>query len=512
MNLGQSQLYACLGRRDRDRLISRSGCARAAHASGSGTNPRKARLRPSNYSILALGVLPFAMGLLACQKTATQPEAAKIEILSGGGQVGAEASALPQPVVVRVLDANGKPLRGAATQWRVVAGGGSIGEADEQTNADGQAAAEWILGVDVENRLYVAAAGASVLITARSEVRLASVAAGREHTCGLSTTGETYCWGNNTGGQLGDGTTISRDAPARVLTAVRFVQLAAGNAFTCGIGANGSAYCWGDDSDGQLGVGGTFMQLRPALVGGSLTFVSLTGGFVHSCGVTIDGEAYCWGSNARRQLGTTSVEKTNLPVRVGSSQKFRQISAGEFHTCAVSTDDRVYCWGWNSTGELGTGAPFGVIVATPTRVAGDLTFTAVSAGIRHTCGISKPDGTVHCWGRNGRGEIGKPPFQHSATPVLVPMSGPFTQLSAKGDTHSCGISAAGVLCWGSDGISDWSQPAVVLPGAAQGLDIGFNHACAVQNGEVLCWGSNNRGQLGVSNMASTGTPVKARKP
>src|SRR5256884_1268368 len=85
----------------------------------------------------------------------------------------------------------------------------------------------------------------------------ASVSAGFEHTCGLTTAGVAYCWGQGYAGKLGDGTTSDRSSPVLVAGGVRFVSLSAGGHHTCAVTAAGAAYCWGYNVYGQLGVGTT---------------------------------------------------------------------------------------------------------------------------------------------------------------------------------------------------------------------------------------------------------------
>ena len=81
------------------------------------------------------------------------------------------------------------------------------------------------------------------------------LAAGGQHACGWTATGQGYCWGANVSGQLGNGSTDAAETPTRVSGTVHFTQLVAGAAFTCGLGHTGEAHCWGDNQVGQLGNG-----------------------------------------------------------------------------------------------------------------------------------------------------------------------------------------------------------------------------------------------------------------
>lgn len=83
----------------------------------------------------------------------------------------------------------------------------------------------------------------------------ASLTAGEEHTCGLTSSGAAYCWGFNVYGQLGRGDTLSASVPVLVAGGLTFISLTAGGGHTCGLESSGAAYCWGDNYSGQLGIG-----------------------------------------------------------------------------------------------------------------------------------------------------------------------------------------------------------------------------------------------------------------
>jgi len=164
-----------------------------------------------------------------------------------------------------------------------------------------------------------------------------TVAAGWYHTCALTAAGDTYCWGDNSSGELGD-TVIGSgcwfrqlhtdslypcsEKPIPVRTTLHFTALTLGVDFTCGLIANGAAYCWGDNSLGQFGDGTTTSSPVPVPAAGGLHFQSLAAGHEWTCGVGQDGIAYCWGSNGFTNLllngqagGTTITTPTRIPYQ-----------------------------------------------------------------------------------------------------------------------------------------------------------------------------------------------------
>jgi alpha-tubulin suppressor-like RCC1 family protein len=141
------------------------------------------------------------------------------------------------------------------------------------------------------------------------------LAGGYQHTCAIATNGNTYCWGLNQDGQLGDGTRITRGIPAPV-NGPPLVTITAGQRHTCGLTSAGLAYCWGDNSLGQLGDGTTTSQTAPTAVVGGLSFAYINAGDLSTCGITSTGVAYCWGDNEFNQLGDGTTLGSAAPVKV----------------------------------------------------------------------------------------------------------------------------------------------------------------------------------------------------
>ena len=252
-----------------------------------------------------------------------------------------------------------------------------------------------------------------------------AVSAGVYHSCGLATGGAIYCWGNNIAGELGNGAPISyvNSSPVLVSGESSFVAIAAGYQYSCGLTTSGAAYCWGDNVSGELGNGNLTSSGVPVPVAGGLNFVALSAGDSHACGLTRDGAAYCWGSNGSGELGNGTTQKSTSPVAVSGALTFAAISAGQGATCGVTTGGAAYCWGYNGYGQLGnaatplTNAPN----PTPLLVSGGLTFATVSTGYLHTCGVT-PQGAAYCWGDNSEGELGD--GSTAIHPTSVPVFGP----------------------------------------------------------------------------------------
>jgi hypothetical protein len=145
----------------------------------------------------------------------------------------------------------------------------------------------------------------------------ADIATADTHACGVTTGGAAYCWGDDSFGEGGDGTKrLYFTVPTPVAGGLHFTQLALGTNHTCGITTAGAAYCWGDNSFGQLGDGTTTARLTPTAVTGGLAFTKLVAGHVHTCGLVASGAAYCWGDNVFGELGDGTGNNRPVPTAV----------------------------------------------------------------------------------------------------------------------------------------------------------------------------------------------------
>ena len=247
-------------------------------------------------------------------------------------------------------------------------------------------------------------ASSDVPVPVAGGLTFASISVENTHTCGVTTSGAAYCWGNGFYGNLGNGSTADSDVPVPVAGGLTFASVDAGGFHTCGLTPSGAAYCWGDGFDGALGNGSTTDSDVPVAVAGGLTFASVDAGLRYACGITTAGVAYCWGTNDRGQVGDGSKVERHAPVLVQGSISFASISAGDEHTCGVVTSGPTYCWGSNNDGKLGIALPGGSFNV-PTSVFGELEFVSVTAWLFHTCGVTV-DNVAYCWGRNSFGQLG----------------------------------------------------------------------------------------------------------
>jgi alpha-tubulin suppressor-like RCC1 family protein len=149
---------------------------------------------------------------------------------------------------------------------------------------------------------------------------VAAIAVGQSHSCLLTNDGGVYCTGSNTYGQLGDGTTTDRSTPVVVGSlSTAASAIAAGAWHTCALSTAGAVYCWGNNSNGRLGDGTTTTRLSPVLVDGLTSgVVAIAVGSSHSCALKTDGSVWCWGQNSTGALGDGTTTGRPSPVAVAS--------------------------------------------------------------------------------------------------------------------------------------------------------------------------------------------------
>lgn len=183
------------------------------------------------------------------------------------------------------------------------------------------------------------------------------ISAGEGHTCGIRGSGTLWCWGRNTDGQLGLGTTtpIQTRTPAQVNPALDWISVKAGSFITCALHSTGSGSCWGSNPAGAAIPGQADPQLSPDVtLAGPAAFAALDTFIFHSCGLDLNGQAWCWGRNQEGQLGSGTYSLSEPETLLGS-QRWKSLAVGRFYTCLLASDNSVWCTGANDTGTLGLG-------------------------------------------------------------------------------------------------------------------------------------------------------------
>lgn len=432
-------------------------------------------------------------------------------------------------IEARLADASDQPVQGRQVSFEVEDFvGRSVGTVEPptpSTNANGIASAEWTLGDWLGQRHAPVTASFEGIVaegqftaTTRADATAVSVG-GLLFPLGCVTTdaGASHCWSL---GARGNDSPFFDDGPgAPVETGETFTSLTAGGAHACALTASGTAWCWGDGSRGQLGYGSVLDRETPVRVQGNLTFKQIAIGGESTCALEVSGAAWCWGDATGGKLGDGT--QVNIfeasPVPVVGSHSFTALSVGDQHACGLDVAGAAWCWGGGAypfllgTGEEGTSS-------TPVKVTGGHVFKEISAGWIHTCALTV-EGEVFCWGLGGSGQFGKGEEEELETlsPVKA-QGGPYTSVTV-GQGFTCMLNDGGeTLCTGTGRFGrlgngddlNRSTPTRVLGGHQFSQVVSAAHfACGLTvEGEVYCWGRNNLGQLGDGTTVDRFEPVQ----
>ena len=467
-------------------------------------------------------------------RAAATPAPSFMQVISGDGQyqTGSSGAAwngagqFAGPVRVEVYDSSERPLPNVSVTFNIGTGGGSFrGQASVTvpTDSNGIASAFWsaAIPIGVQTATASVAGLAPVTITGTSTTGVASLS-----RCSLSTRGSAYCWGDNTHGQVGDGTVVRRTTPTPVSGGITFTQLAEGAAdHACGLDGSGQMYCWGANNFGQIGDGSRVDATTPVRAAGSETFIDVAVSAYNTCGIRSDQSLMCWGWTGYDLFNDGQLGIIRPPTVLGYYEvPPKKIALGPNNACLLDFVGKVHCWGVGTSGQLGDGTFVSRSAPTYSGISGS--YSSVTVGSTQVCALAT-SGTAYCW---GAGALGNGSTGRTATPTAVAGAMSFTSLSASSSGFTCGTASDGVsYCWGTtSGATDnrfWGQlgdgtttarslPTPVLTGAQfTRVSAHYGTACGfVTSGQPYCWGSNYLGQVGDGTTTARTAPVSAKWP
>ena len=302
--------------------------------------------------------------------------------------------------------------------------------------------------------MVILLAGLGVMLChAAAMAAIPQIAAGNGHTVALKEDGTVWAWGDNSDGQLGDGTGQSRYVPMQVAGLTNVIAVAAGGWHTVALKADGTVWTWGSNRWGQLGDGGAVdTRYVPEQIAGLTNVMAVAAGGDHTVALKADGTVWAWGSNGWGQMGNGSVGDKHLPMQITGLANIAAVAAGSGHTVVLKEDGTVWACGNNDWGQLG-GGDTTLSRYTPVQASGVDNVKAVAAGGLYTVGL-KVDGTVWSWGC----------FYYED--------------------------------WSAIASGNLPMPASGLANVAA-VSAGWAHNVALKmDGTVWAWGDNNYGQLG----------------
>lgn len=328
-----------------------------------------------------------------------------------------------------------------------------------------------------------------------------AIACGSCHSLAVMADGRLWAWGLNGSGQLGDGTTISRNEPVNMMNDV--VGAAAGSDHTMAIKADGSLWTWGLNDYGQLGDGTYISKSRPVKIMDDV--ISIAAGGRHSLAVKSDGSLWVWGANWHGYtVDGTEVPSGNMPAKI--IDNVVSVATGASHYIALKTDGSVRIWGDNGYGQLGNG----MAVNRGEGVGNIDDAEHVSAGKLYSM-VIKADRSLWIWGdlQAGADEPGK-----SDVPVKIMDD---VIAATAGWNHGIAVKEDGSLwSWGNnwygqlgDGTTTIRNRLLCVMEYATDATAGDYHSMAIKtDGSLWAFGWNKYGQLGDGTNLNKSMPVQ----
>ncbi|RKP54131.1 hypothetical protein D7Z26_12170 [Cohnella endophytica] len=342
---------------------------------------------------------------------------------------------------------------------------------------------------------------------------------GNAHVLNIKSDGTVFAWGNNSRGQLGDGSMVNRATPVQVKNLTDVIAVAAGNEHSLALKQDGTVWAWGSGMYGEMGDGSFIGKNVPVQVKGLDSVVAIAARSNVSFAIKQDGTLWAWGYNNYGKLGNGTFADSNVPKQVSGLTNVKAIALGRDHSIALKQDGTVWSWGSNKYGQLGNGTYTDKSI--PVQLLNLSNIVAVAAGQIHSMAI-KNDGTVWSWGENYYGQLGIGTNDRTIFfPVQV--NGLMNVVSvATFSDHSLALKQDGtVWSWGANDygqLGDGTTEKRLSPLQVNGLTnivkikVGSAFSTAIkQNGTVYAWGNNSYGQLGVGVGNYSTTPIIVSK-
>jgi alpha-tubulin suppressor-like RCC1 family protein len=333
---------------------------------------------------------------------------------------------------------------------------------------------------------------------------------------GLAADGTLSAWGDNTYGQLGDGTTTQRSAPVIVPRpgaspaddagwAAHPLRIASGEWawYSCVVKPNGALLAWGDNAYGQLGLGDHTDRNLPVQVGTGTTWTSVACDWRHTAAIAADGTLWAWGANTEGELGLGDTNSRLVPTQVSAGSTWTAISCGYSQTAAIRNDGTLWAWGGDSTAAG--------YRTSPEQIGTGTNWTAVACGGEGQTVAIRSDGTLWAWGYNGLGQLGDGTETDRTSPVQIGTATNWTAIAcgfahtvalrSDGTLWSWGLNTSGQLGWGTYDSTAAAHPTPTQVGTGTSwaaVACGDDSTLALRgDGSLYSWGSNDYGQLGL---------------
>ena len=313
-----------------------------------------------------------------------------------------------------------------------------------------------------------------------------------------------YTWGKNEYGQLGNGTMENSSIPVKIIENVKKANVGSDSSYA--ITQNGSLYTWGKNEYGQLGNGTMENSNIPVKIIENVKKANV--GSDSSYAITQNGSLYTWGKNEYGQLGNGTMENSNIPVKI--IENVKKANVGSDSSYAITQNGSLYTWGKNEYGQLGNGTIDNSYF--PIKVLDNVIMAEVGDG--YSAAITK-DGSLYTWGRNEYGQLGNGTTENSNVPVKVMNNVAIVKIhdysyvsaiTKIGQLYMWGMNKDGRL--GNGTANNSSIPTKILDHVIYMKSVERRCAAITTNGQLYMWGWNLSGQIGTGSTSSSYVPIK----
>lgn len=326
------------------------------------------------------------------------------------------------------------------------------------------------------------------------------ISGGLSHTIENNAKGNIYVWGLNSSRQLGNGYNTPNNSvaePTEVYGLENIVSIECGIYHSLALDNDGTVWSWGYNSHSQLGDGTTINRDEPKKVIDDVQSVSA--GYYHSLALKKDGTVWAWGFNGFNQIGQRE-SKNYSPVQVPNLTEIKAIAAGAYHNLALKKDGTVWMWGRRDYNNY-------ISINSLTQVKGLSDIKTIAVGYYSNFAI-KDDGTVYAWGINNAGQLGDGTAVNTETPVKLNINN--IKAIAAGTYHTIMLDNNSIVSgFGDNGYYQYGNIDKRVFNNIQAVAAGQYHSLLLtENGRVLACGDNKYGQLGNGTNRRNITPVE----
>ena len=256
---------------------------------------------------------------------------------------------------------------------------------------------------------------------------------------GVKKNGTLWSWGRGLEGQIGNGTALNRSSPVQIGagtnwptgSSISSSYLAAGGYSSYAIKNDGTLWAWGDNTNGQLGDGTVIVRSSPVQIGAETNWAYVSANGNSAFSIKTDGTLWAWGYNVNGELGLGNTAHRSSPVQIGAGTNWKSVTVSMSATHAIKTDGTLWAWGLNTYGQLGDGTTSSR--NSPVQIGAGTNWKDVrGAGYFYTTGGIKTDGTLWGWGYYQFGGISP----MAASPVQVGSATNHSSLGKKAGWYS----------------------------------------------------------------------------